>query len=437
MNGTFFYIGLGLGLAAACGLRPFLPLLLAGALGSSDALGVSFDHGSFHFLQQGWWLLVVVIAMALAYALQLLLRLAPTMDARSESGAARWPPPLPASPTAPGGFSSRAPGRPWRRLVAGADRRTAGRGAGPVGGGTVIAGARKRLEERAAREALTSMSTRRPSSWRPCGPSASARLRGGRRPRLVPGAQRTAPRRGSPACGSCAAEPSGNLDRQAAQARPLRHRCDGAADVRTGRRAGAAPILARLIEEGRYVPDSVAAFPSVTPVCAASIITGVAQDPHHIPAMNWYHRGEQRYVEYGSSFRAVRRFGIARQLTDTVYNMNRAHLAPETLTLFEAWTTPGQNGRDDLSDVSRAPPPRTPARQSVDPFRLGVYATPSSDPVSSSTRTSWPPADRLPVSPRYAGGARPPLRLCRPTWSSTTFRLPPALLAGQRLVLAP
>ena len=51
--------------------------------------------------------------------------------------------------------------------------------------------------------------------------------------------------------------------------------------------------------------------------------------------MNWYHRGEERYVEYGSSFRASQRFGFARQLTDTVYNMNRAHLSAETLTVFE------------------------------------------------------------------------------------------------------
>ncbi len=99
---------------------------------------------------------------------------------------------------------------------------------------------------------------------------------------------------------------------------------------------GAVPVLAQLMERGRYIPDCAAAFPSVTPVCAASITTGAGQDRHHIPAMNWYHRGEQRYVEYGSSFRAAQRFGIARQLTDTVYNMNRAHLAPEPLTVFES-----------------------------------------------------------------------------------------------------
>lgn len=100
--------------------------------------------------------------------------------------------------------------------------------------------------------------------------------------------------------------------------------------------SGAAPVLAELIARGRYVPDCVAAFPSVTPVCAASIVTGVAQDEHLIPGMNWFHREEDRYIEYGSSFRAAQRFGIARQLTDTVYNMNRAHLSPDTLTVFEA-----------------------------------------------------------------------------------------------------
>jgi hypothetical protein len=99
--------------------------------------------------------------------------------------------------------------------------------------------------------------------------------------------------------------------------------------------AGAAPVLERLLSGGRYVSDCVAAFPSVTPVCAASIVTGYSQDEHEIPGMNWFHREEHRYIEYGSSFRAAQRFGIARQLTDTVYNMNRAHLSQQTPTVFE------------------------------------------------------------------------------------------------------
>jgi hypothetical protein len=100
--------------------------------------------------------------------------------------------------------------------------------------------------------------------------------------------------------------------------------------------AGDAPTLAALMERGRYVSDCVAAFPSVTPVCAASIVTGTWQDRHEIPGMCWYHRDEGRYVEYGSSFRASQRVGLARQLTDTVYNMNGAHLSRQTPTVFEA-----------------------------------------------------------------------------------------------------
>jgi hypothetical protein len=80
MNGTFFYIGLGAGLAAACGLRPFLPLILSGVLGSAAALGVGFIHAPYRFLQSGWWLLVVAAALVLAYGLQLRLGLSPTLD---------------------------------------------------------------------------------------------------------------------------------------------------------------------------------------------------------------------------------------------------------------------------------------------------------------------------------------------------------------------
>ena len=98
---------------------------------------------------------------------------------------------------------------------------------------------------------------------------------------------------------------------------------------------GHAPSLATLIERGSFIRDAVAAFPSVTPVCSATIATGLGPDRHGIPSMNWYHREESRYVEYGSSFRASLRFGLGRQLTDLIYNMNGAHLAPDALTVFE------------------------------------------------------------------------------------------------------
>ena len=98
---------------------------------------------------------------------------------------------------------------------------------------------------------------------------------------------------------------------------------------------GRAPALAALRERGTYVPDCISTFPSVTPVASAAIATGTGPGEHHIPSMNWFHRGEERYIEYGSSFPASRAFGLVRSLFDTVYNMNMAHLSRAHKTVFE------------------------------------------------------------------------------------------------------
>ena len=172
MNGIVFYIGLGLGLAAACGLRPFLPLLLSGALASAGALGVSFGPAghAFHFLEADWWLLIVTVALVLAYALQVLagsgmraervspgsVGLAPTIDA----GRTSRPDPLAAALAGLGlgagallfAGTLAAHGDPsWPGLIGGIlAAALAQRASGPV-----IARARTRLPDRAAREALT------------------------------------------------------------------------------------------------------------------------------------------------------------------------------------------------------------------------------------------------------------------------------------------
>jgi len=105
---------------------------------------------------------------------------------------------------------------------------------------------------------------------------------------------------------------------------------------------GRAPTFAILVERGVLIPDCVSSFPSVTPVASAEIATGVAADRHWISGMNWYHRLERRYVEYGSSFEASRAFGVFRALYDLVYNMNLGHLSPEVETIFESLEDDGR-----------------------------------------------------------------------------------------------
>jgi hypothetical protein len=98
---------------------------------------------------------------------------------------------------------------------------------------------------------------------------------------------------------------------------------------------GTAPALALLAEHGRY-RRAVSTFPSLTPVCLSSLATGAHPDVHEIPHLVWYHRGEQRLVEYGSSFGAVRAAGTRQSLVDTVYGLNASHLGERAVTVYEA-----------------------------------------------------------------------------------------------------
>ena len=98
---------------------------------------------------------------------------------------------------------------------------------------------------------------------------------------------------------------------------------------------GRVPALSFLLERGRY-GQAVSTFPSLTPVCLSSIATGAHSDVHHIPHLVWWHRGERRIVEYGSSAAALRAAGMSRSIRDTIFNMNQEHLSRDAVTVFEA-----------------------------------------------------------------------------------------------------
>ena len=59
-----FDIFQGIGVAAAVGIRPFLPALAVGALAADD-IQINFSHSSYSFLESGPFLLVMVIGVVL------------------------------------------------------------------------------------------------------------------------------------------------------------------------------------------------------------------------------------------------------------------------------------------------------------------------------------------------------------------------------------
>src|SRR6202012_3830527 len=96
-----------------------------------------------------------------------------------------------------------------------------------------------------------------------------------------------------------------------------------------------APTLRFLLDHGTY-RRAASAFPSLTPVCLASIATGGHADVHGIPHLVWWNRDEERLVEYGSSFAALLASGLARGIRDSVVNLNERHLLKSAETVFEA-----------------------------------------------------------------------------------------------------
>src|SRR3954452_5221571 len=85
---------------------------------------------------------------------------------------------------------------------------------------------------------------------------------------------------------------------------------------------GRAPNFGALVERGLLIEDCVSSFPSVTPVACAEMVTGLGADRHWISGMNWYHRLERRYVEYGSSLHPTRSVRVFLPLYHPLLHIN-------------------------------------------------------------------------------------------------------------------
>src|SRR6266550_755774 len=88
-----------------------------------------------------------------------------------------------------------------------------------------------------------------------------------------------------------------------------------------------APTLRFLLDNGTY-RRALSTFPSLTPVCLASVATGGHPDVHGIPHLVWWNRGEQRLVEYGSSFGALVDAGLTTAAINiTTYRGRNRHVS--------------------------------------------------------------------------------------------------------------
>jgi predicted AlkP superfamily pyrophosphatase or phosphodiesterase len=129
------------------------------------------------------------------------------------------------------------------------------------------------------------------------------------------------------------------------------------------------PAMWFLAEHGSY-SRAVTTFPSLTPVCMSSLVTGAHPDVHHIPHLVWWNRRERRLVEYGSSFAALRAAGMTRAIRDTIVSMNRDHLSREAVTVFETVEDAGLTAGAINATCYRG---RTPHLPTLPGFPMPVY----------------------------------------------------------------
>lgn len=96
-----------------------------------------------------------------------------------------------------------------------------------------------------------------------------------------------------------------------------------------------APALQFLISRGRYWPNCVTVFPTMTASVDSSLLTGVYPDVHRVPGLIWYSPEEEAIVNYINGWKCVRKLGITRCAQNVLYSLNEKHLSKQTTTLFE------------------------------------------------------------------------------------------------------
>ncbi|AXF57851.1 hypothetical protein DT065_03795 [Salicibibacter kimchii] len=98
---------------------------------------------------------------------------------------------------------------------------------------------------------------------------------------------------------------------------------------------GFAPAMQYLMEKGRYFPEVVSSFPTMSVNIESTLLTGVYADQHHLPALIWYHEDEQRIVNYGTGIKEVMKTGFTPFVNDMFYQLNNVHLSKDVKTIHE------------------------------------------------------------------------------------------------------
>lgn len=115
------------------------------------------------------------------------------------------------------------------------------------------------------------------------------------------------------------------------------------------------PALQFLKDRGRYWPDCVTVFPTMTASVDSSLVTGVYPNLHRIPGLIWYHPQEKTIINYVNGWNCVWKLGIDKCAKNVLYDLNEKHLSKQVTTLFEELAFRGKTSASINTIIHRGP----------------------------------------------------------------------------------
>lgn len=161
-----------------------------------------------------------------------------------------------------------------------------------------------------------------------------------------------------------------------------------------------APALKYLIENGKYFPNVVSPFPTMSVNVDTTILTGTYCNDHQLPGLVWFNIKENRLINYGSHIRELWKLGLSRSLEDILFNMNNDHISKGVKTIHEELEVKGKESASINALVYRGNTPYlfklpklltwfTSIQKDRSTFGPKLFTYGTLKKVSSSKRFQW------------------------------------------------
>ena len=104
--------------------------------------------------------------------------------------------------------------------------------------------------------------------------------------------------------------------------------------------SGKAPAMKYLMENGQYHPKVITSFPTMSVNIETTLLTGATPNEHHIYGLVYFHKKENRIVNFGTGLKETFIFGVKTVLHDSLVNLNQKYISKKVKTIHEETDLP-------------------------------------------------------------------------------------------------